>query len=455
MSTVTLVVAAAGLLAAPSGGRAKQLAELRIFEYPPAALPSRPPDLGALEVSPLESGEIADDFSNVGDLAWLGPVARANKVVFVGETHYSRGIHQFVHRMLFALNGFDHYALLSIEHPYSVGVALEHFLALPDDAAAERFLSEQGRELPVERETLTLVRAIRRWNARRPDRRIHIAGHDIEQEWRGALRRVVAPYLRAVAPGRERDLDGIGEGELGAKVRALTRVVAASRRPAAAAAGTTLFTREEVLAVLSNLEALLQGGRDGRPDFHRQKAIVRNLTDPARLGRFLRQGKVLLWGGSRHATTRYRDPAAASFMREGSYLAHDFPPTRGRAHSLLVWSLALSVGEAAGLAASRCVSSDYRDIVERYRTARERGLVGKTGHHAFHRNFDPFDRLVATHATRAGDRPLRIQRVDWERLLAGGSEAEREDFRSWRQQLERHDAWVVVPRSPIVEMICP
>jgi hypothetical protein len=445
------LVGTAPALAAPAGpppDRVKQLEALAIFEYPTDSLPR---DTSAVEASPLSAGDIADDFSNIDDLTWLEPIARRNKVFIVGEHHYSKGIADLVRRMLFALNTYQHYGLVSLEYPYSEGLILNHFVALPDDDRAERFLAEHAADLNITTEVVGLARAIRRWNASHPAKPIRIASHDIDSDWRGALRRAVVPYLHQVAPGYEIDARKLTLDELARKLPELTRLVAGTRaRPAHA-----FLTRNDVLAVLSNIEARWESGLvNGTDLFYRQKSIVRNLTDPARLGGHLRGGKVMLWVGAHHAATRFVYPKGADFFSEGSYLNHDFPATRGRAYSVLIRPLAYSFPDFARADVSRCMSPLYRSMVERFQAAWHRGLVSPSGYYAFDEEFGTIERLLVARAGQVDHRPIRVQAIDWDRLIGDATGDDRSSLLSWRNDFGHHDAAVVVPRAPLVTALC-
>jgi hypothetical protein len=159
--------------------------------------------------------------------------------------------------------------------------------------------------------------------------------------------------------------------------------------------------------------------------------------------------------GTHHSTTRFVYPEGANFFSEGSYLAHDFPPTRGRTHSVLIRPLAYSFPELAQADASRCMSPLYRQMVERFQAALQRGLVNPTSSYAFDERFGTIERLLVAQAAHHQHRPLRVLSVDWDHLLArAAGDEDRESLLGWRSELLHHDVALIVPRAPLARALC-
>lgn len=113
---VLLVVTSPQVLASSTQQDSKHIGELRILPYP------LEDEVGksffsseGFRVSPLQTDDINQEFSNIGDLAWLQPLVKDCCVVLVGETHYFQYIHHIRNRLLFALNTFDRYSSVMLE----------------------------------------------------------------------------------------------------------------------------------------------------------------------------------------------------------------------------------------------------------------------------------------------------------------------------------------------------
>lgn len=416
----------------------------------------------AVALAPIAPDDIDEDFSNIEDLEWLRPIARDHRMVLLGESHYFRGTYWLAHRVLFALNTFDHYGVLTLEYGYWQGPLFDHYVSLSDRDEARAFRDEVLRPVSFVEETLTLLEHIRRWNMRNPQKRIRVICHDVNHDWKAALRHVVLPYFESHDPTRagQIDVDALELEDLESTVAMLEGWLRSAKgyvppdRP--------YLTPAHIRATLANFAPLKwKGGPFFDEDFfaYRQEAIIRNLTDLDRAGRLVRRHKVMLWGGGYHTPTRMNLPSSARFLREGAYFSQQFEPTRGRVYSVFTGGYAYSFADVASLDVSACESTGLRSLIESFQEIHTDPEAPEQTTYMFQR--DGFLEFVIGLApsgptgSKAGF--IHLERVDWEALLEGakGDASLEESIRYNRSILAGHDQWVIMPRSPIVRPVCP
>jgi len=112
----------------------------------------------------------------------------------------------------------------------------------------------------------------------------------------------------------------------------------------------SFITPQYISAVIDNLES---SNYALYVDYllHRQKALLRNLTDTTFLGNYLQNGKIVIHSGSRHLRTKVESDSTNNLW-EGSYLTHIYEHTTGKTYSLQIESIARSLGEAVKINSS-------------------------------------------------------------------------------------------------------
>jgi hypothetical protein len=439
---------------APAPSVPARLEALGLYPYPP---PSKAGAAGQatgawLKARPLLADEVAADFGNLDDLAWLGPIAREKSMFLFGEHHYLRVVHQLAMRVLFALNTHDHYGLLTLELPYSLTPFWDHYVGIRDDGEAERFFREEVAPTLIEKEQEDLLGHIRRWNRMHPRKRIHVAAHDIEHDFRRTITRVLVPYFKKLDPSFTIDPDTLDSKSFGVMLADLDQRLRRAR--AVRLEGAYPFIGPDYIGgVIENLRALWLGDRNDNQD-HRGRAIIRNLTDPRYLGRFVRRHKVMHWGGSNHARTRGPKSGTAPSLVEGFYFSRDFGPTRNRTYSLGTLGFAVSLAEMASADPGRIrhPGSNYRDLLTKLLEGQRAGFVAPDGWYlpgAFRRSLGE---LIYEEARRTNHVPLLVEAIDWDSFARHTSLAP-EDVRGSQTDFGHFDALVFIPRSPITRAL--
>jgi len=155
------------------------------------------------QVSPLDTDDINQDFSNIDDLAWLQPLVRESRVVLLGETHYFQYIHHLRNRFVFALNTFDRYPTVMLERQYSFSPFLDHYVGLTEEEAAEFERANRGLFLNGFTVDFQFLEHVRRWNATHPEKRISVGCYDIEHDACLTIEQILRPYRCQAGAGGE------------------------------------------------------------------------------------------------------------------------------------------------------------------------------------------------------------------------------------------------------------
>jgi hypothetical protein len=405
-----------------------------------------------LQVEALSPDDIDSTFSNLHDLAWLKPIAQDNKAILLGENHYYQVIHNLCTRILFALNTFDEYPLLVVEQQYSISGFLDYYVGLSDDGEARDFYEDVIYDFVGTEEAYQLLEHLRRWNRMFPEKRIHIGCHDVEHDHESTLQRIIVPYFQLMDSLFTIDLEmmiTLDQTDLLNDLR--NRLKDARTRNLIGA--YPFLTPQYMECVIENLESLFHCHRY---DFYsyRQRAMVRNLTDPRFLGSYLTNGKIVLWAGGYHTPTHFPYPDDRNFYKEGSYLSFDFEPTKGKTWSLRLNGFAYSAGEMAEVNLGECLHTghSYQRNVRQFQKAYKQGLVSPEEYYLFDEELDDFDKLVFNAAYSHDHCPMLAIKMDWESIMNATSEhSPRLSNMARRIQDEyiRHDAHVYVPQSPI------
>lgn len=268
---------------------------------------------------------------------WLRDATRDTRVVFLGEEHYHRATHELRDLLLWSLHEWHGFDLLLVEEPYSLTGPMDHYLSLGEDRAAAAYHRNTLSRLLPNGELLDLLARIRQHNGR-AGTSIRVAAHDLEHRPRQVRRYVLEPFLRA----RGLSLPGLLQGDavsLDDWHEALPSLRATV--DALPDSGLGPFSAAFVRSVLRNLQDTIDSQlfEPGNGRHRRQRAIIRNLTDPAFVGERLARHRTLVHCGWYHALRRVPDGEDDLFLHEAAYLDRAFEATRGRVYSLRATSL--------------------------------------------------------------------------------------------------------------------
>ncbi len=408
-----------------------------------------------MQVETISPEDVNDSFSNFDDIAWLKPIAQKNKVVLLGEHHYYQYIEQLRNRILFALNTFDRYHLLVLELQYSATGYMEHYVSIKNDAEAKDFYKAvMYKMLPTE-ENYNIVEYIRIWNKTHPEKFIHIGCHDIEHDFKTTIKKIIIPYFKKLDAGFNVDMEMINWRDLDPILKDVEKRLQKAKKENVIGE-YPFITPHYMECVLENLRSLYNS-KKYEFNYFREKAMVRNLVDPRFLGKFFREGKVMMHCGGYHASKYLNYPEGGNFFREGSYLTHEFELTKGKTFSLLARGFAYQLGSMADIDLDSYVryGSGYKNTIKTYQKAKEKGLVTPEGYYLFHGGLDEFRNLVFKKAYENNHLPMVIKKIDWANIIEKAKSDSEEVYEvalTTKDTFDQFDVIILVPRSPLAHL---
>jgi hypothetical protein len=190
-----------------------------------------------------------------------------------------------------------------------------------------------------------------------------------------------------------------------------------------------------------------------------QRTVTRNLTAPEFLGQRLAANKTLLWGTSDHSSSRPVYPREDAAFRPALHLAREFPPTRGRVFSILLYTLGYEFQPEDLDPALRELGSrdpDLKRLLGEIEQASKDGWLEWGKPYAVKRisATGPLERLLAKQpCLSTSQHPCRLVQAQWPELLSLASGADPEDYqaiKSSRRLLTGHDAVLVLRSSRLI-----
>ena len=405
--------------------------------------------------SPITPEDINSDFSNIEDLLWLKEIAESNKVILLGENHYFKYIQHLRNRIYFAINMWDYYPLIILEQQYSKTPFINHYVMIKDDELAEEYAMDIYGLIHNESE-FTLIKHIRRWNINYPEKPLHIGYTDIEHDYKTTINKIIIPYFKKIDSSISQ-VKINDESDFGELLTRLDSLIIVARE-------TDLHGRYQFIShqyiqnVIENLRSFYYS-KYYDFSFYRQKAIIRNLTDPGYLGEYFANGKVLIHGGSYHTPTHFPYPDGGNFLREGSYLTFENLNTIGKTYSIAFEGLTYSLSEMHNINLASCLhtGSNYSGIVRRLQNAYTQGLI-ETDEFYFAYDFnlqnDPILKHVIKESYGSNNHPLRLTSVSWENILKKSDEKSTlfyESVKAQKEKINKYDSYIFVPQSPIIK----
>jgi len=405
-----------------------------------------------VEVSPLNFKDINNDFSNIADLNWIKTIAKDKKVILLGESHYFQYIANLRNRILFALNTYYYYPLLVLEQPYSKTPFVNHYLMIENDIKAKEFINDVYYLITDEAE-YSLLQHIRRWNKTHPPKPIHIGYSDVEHDWRTTITKILVPYFKLI--DNKFSYNDLGEFENVKNLFPTLDSLIVIAKAKNLIGSYKFITSDYIKNVISNLKSLYYS-RVYNDRFYRQKAIIRNLTSPDYLGKFLTNEKVLIHAGYRHAPTHFPLPDGGNFFREGSYLTYDYEPTKGKTYSIMIDALSYSLGKMKNIdVLSSCLrqGSQYVHTIFRMQAAYSKGLIDPSKFYVVYDDPDPknqFIKLLIKKGYEYENKPILIKEICWSEMLEKTSGNIYDSINKHKEKIERYDSFIFIPQSPII-----
>ncbi|MCP4111574.1 MAG: hypothetical protein GY749_39635 [Desulfobacteraceae bacterium] len=395
---------------------------------------------------PLSFEDIDDDFTDIGDLGWLGPVAKETKVFMMGVTHYLKYIFNLRTRIFFALNKIDYFPFIILEYQYSKTPFVNYYLNLKDDNAANHYFVNVLDDFITTREELVLLNHIRRWNKLHADKPLKIGYSDIEFHYEFTFEKILIPFFKKM----ESSIDfKVGQG-LSPKLIDDLKKLQKKAEKNGLVGDFPFITPGYIKNVISNIESFYNAQTY---DFthYRQKAIIRNLTDKDILGLDLTKGKTMISSGANHVPSNFKFPEQGAFLCEGSFLSHNFEPTKGKTFSVAALGFSCCLGDNPDMGTDfpPGLSNEYIYILKRMRDAVEKKMISPRKYYNIFRNPHDFEILLVKKAYEHNHKPLLLDNIPWDDITETFPDQSKITF-AIKDYYSRFDRVIFVPRSPLI-----
>lgn len=334
-------------------------------------------------ISGIKSVDLKDinkNFSNIQDLYWLKQVAVNNKVVLIGETHYSKNIENIKNRIIFALNDFDYFPLVIIEREYSLTPYLNYFISLKSKSDAKSFFKNQLSAKLNTVEDSIFIEHIRNWNIKNPEKSIRLGCIDLEWSWDEVMENILMPYFIKLNGVDKSEIDKLFEIGLNQSDDFFTRISPLVKKAEEQnLVGEYSFVNiEYVKNVIESISATFKAmSLSSWWEYFRQKEIVRRVTSQRYYGEFFKNQKVIMYGGGNHMKSKHYYGVDDNFISEGSYLNFDNESTKGQVYSIMLNGISFSLGEMKDINLNDCITqgAQYKRIMNRMQKAYKEGLL--------------------------------------------------------------------------------
>lgn len=413
--------------------------------------------LNELEISvdPISLTDIESDFNNMADLSWIESVSKKNKVVLIGETHYSEYISNIKTRIIFALNTFDYFPLIIIEQPYSLSAFINHFVHLKNDEEAKSFFYDELDATLNSKEDSIFFEHVRRWNIKKPKKDITIGCNDLEWAYDEMCEQLLLPYfnkLEGVEPSKISEIIELGKRQTNEFFEEVKPLMEAARQQGLV--GKYAFIDHEYIGkVIANFSSTNNALRYSF-DYYRQKAITDRIQDEDYYGSYFKDQKVILYGGGDHMKSNFSFPDGGNFLSEGSYLNHDFEPTANKVYSIMISALSYSLGEMQNIDINECISQgmQYQRILKRMQSAFDEELISADDNYFLFGRRTDFERFLVSQSYQNPDQAISIPADEWNKIEASSETFDvelSEIISKEKEASSMYDYKIYVPYSPI------
>lgn len=429
------------------------LKKLNIYEYyHKAETDSMLLNPDEISISPFSTDDINPNFSNTNDLTWLGNIPKSNKVILIGETHYSNYIHNIISRAIFGINKTDYYPLIIFENQYSKTPFVNYYLGLTDDSKAKEYFNNTLTNLINTKDDSTLYEHIRNWNKLNPNKKIEVGFSDIEHNSEKTFS-ILKPYF-AKLHIEKKAIDSVFNLWPSDAFFDNMEAFIGKAEKEKIVGDFPFIDIKYIKNVVSNLRYTYYFYYldENQLTYYRAKGIIHNLTDENVFGKTLKNSKVIIWGGGYHASNHIQYPIGGNFFREGSYLNFEFTPTKGKTYSIMIESIAFTLGKMAGVSLENKSSGyQYREITTRLKKAYNQKLIDADKPYFAFNTKDEFLKMVAHFGFKYGSNALLVNSCNWEKLIKNSKNSKdlQDTIDSHKKEINQYDQFIFIPYSPI------
>lgn len=406
------------------------------------------------EATYISLEDINPTFSNVDDLEWLKDIATNTKVVLLGETHYSRYIGNLKSRIFFTLNTYSYFPLILIEQPYSQTQYVNHFIHIKEDKEAAKFFDAELNQLVSTKEDSVFFEHLRQWNKDHDDKPIAIGGTDLEFGYKVMLERVLKPYFYELESVSKSKVDSVISLSQSNAFFVAIKPLLEQAKEQELLGQYPFITPAYISNVILNFEST-NNALQYEFSYYRQKSIIRNLTSDRFFGSYLKNSKVMLYGGGSHMKSNFQYPDDGNFLSEGSYLTYDYPPTKGKTYSIMLEGMSFALDEMSSLNLNMCMSQgmQYKKIVTRMKGAFDKGLLDKEKPYFMFHDRNDFEKLIVEKAYLNSGNAIMLTDRSWENIMTASTIVTgnlAETIRRIKDKRDLYDSYIFIPYSPLI-----
>jgi hypothetical protein len=402
---------------------------------------------GAISLQPLSDDEPKNGTSETKDLDWLKDKVKDNKVFFFGEGHWCQGIHNMSHRIILELAKNYRLGAVFLELPYSHSGYYNYYISLKDDKDAENFFQKELDFLVSDTSAESLLRMLRNWNVNNPAGKITIGCNDMEWGAFQTISRVLVPYFKKLDPKFSIDefIGDLSTEQLKALIKKLnTNLAVATKKNFIG--NWPFLTPAYIGNVIRNLNDTFACSLAGDKWMAvRQKAFIRNTTDPKYNGAAFDSPLVFIHGGGWHAKKNLI--GGKNGMPDATFLNNHFEKTKGKVYSLTIDYLALNFKPVSDFSFKTHFGSadTYNELVERFQRSLSRGGANVDDYYFCWDTPSLFYHLVIKMAYQQGFNALRFGAINWDSLKKNHGDSFQRDLENFKS----YDDYLLVLKSPI------
>lgn len=318
--------------------------------------------------------------NSIDNFSFLKTIAKDNKVVLIGETHYSSNVSLLKDQIIFSLNDYDYFPLLIIEEQYSKAPFYNHYININDESKANDFWDEELNEFIYTVEDSLFITKLRTWNLTHLDKRISIGCIDLEWSWDQVLENIISPYFHSLSGINSNELNAILDIAYNQSNQFFTEIKPYIQKAEKSQhIGKHEFIDHQYITnVIASIEATFRAmSINGWWEYFRQKEIVNRITSENYYGSYFNKEKVIMYGGGFHMKSKVDYGFGNNFISEGCYLNYELNETKGQVYSIMLNALSYSLDSMHNTTLGDNVNmgSQYTKMLNKLQKAFETGVI--------------------------------------------------------------------------------
>ncbi len=365
---------------------------------------------GTFKASNISSDlNITLDSINSDFLQHIKEKTAGKKVFFFGECHWNENVNKLVEVLLMYLAKESNARALFQELNYSFSGYIDYYVKLVDDSKAKEFFNRRLHYMVNTDVGLDLLKKIRSWNIKNPDKIISLGCLDMEWGIYTVIDHIVIPYFKKLDPSFKITDDDFADDDAYVKLHKRMKILLQKASTNNVIGEYPFITSDYIGNVLENLkDTVLLKDMNG----DRQRAVIRNITEYNK--HLFKDGMVMFHGGGWHAV---KEPEPSNFFRDAEYLFKKFPPTKGSVYTLMCEGLGYGFKNIASNLQDEHMSSAtyYNKIVRNFQKSFKLNCVSIDDYFMLNET-DDYIKLLARYGSLNNCNIFSLDEVDWERL---------------------------------------